>query len=76
MQFDVNAIKENSSDRCILEVDLEYPNELHEMHNDFSLASEKLKINYDMSSNYCSDISSNYNIKIDNVNKLTPKLGN
>ena len=30
---------------CILEVDLEYPKELHDLHSDYPLASEKLKIN-------------------------------
>ena len=30
---------------CFLEVDLEYPNELHDFHNDFSLAPESLVLN-------------------------------
>ena len=30
---------------CILEVDLEYPGELHDAHNDYPLAPERLKIN-------------------------------
>ena len=29
---------------CILEVDLEYPKDLHDLHNDYSLAPERLKI--------------------------------
>ena len=32
-KFDVNSIGENSSIGYILEVDLEYPSELHKMHN-------------------------------------------
>ena len=28
----------------ILEVDLEYPKELHELHNDYPLAAEKMKL--------------------------------
>ena len=28
----------------ILGVDLEYPDELHELHNDYALAPEKLKL--------------------------------
>ena len=31
-----------------LEVDLEYPSELHDLHNDDPLAPEKLKINQNM----------------------------
>ena len=30
---------------CILEVDLEYPKELHDLHNDYPLAPESLKVN-------------------------------
>ena len=37
----------------ILDVDLEYPDELHVIHNDYSLASEKLAVSYDMPSNFC-----------------------
>ena len=47
-KFDVNSIKsiftkENSSNEYILEVDLEYSDELHELHNDYPLAPEKLE---------------------------------
>ena len=52
-KFDVNSIEfnfteENSSNGYILEVDLDYPDELHELHNDYLSAPEKLKINHDM----------------------------
>ena len=30
---------------CILEVDLEYPKSLHDLHNDYPLAPEKIKVN-------------------------------
>ena len=30
---------------CILEVDLEYPKELHDLHNDYPLAPELMEVN-------------------------------
>ena len=74
--FDVNSISENSSDGYILQVDLEYPDELHELHSDHPLAPEKLEISHNMLSNYCSNFANKYGIKIGGVNKLVPNLGN
>ena len=75
-RFDGNSIDENRFYGYILEVDLEYPDELHELHNDYSLDPEKLEINNDMLSKYCRDIAKKYGVKVDGVNKLVPNLGN
>ena len=46
--FDVDSIREKNPIGYITEVDLEYPDELHELHNDYLLAPEKLAIPYDI----------------------------
>ena len=74
--FDVNSISEKSLIGYILEVDLEYPDELHALHNDYPLAPEKLAISYDMLSDYCKKIADEYEIKVGDVKKLIPNLGN
>ena len=77
-KFDVNLIEYNSIGRYIYisEVDFEYPDELHDLHNDYPLAPEKLKINRNMLSNYCINIANDYGIKIGSANKLVPNSGN
>ena len=42
--FDLINYISNSSKGCVLKVDLEYPKELRELHNDFPLAPAKIKI--------------------------------
>ena len=59
-KFDVNSISENSFDEYVLEFDLEYPDELHGLHNYYPLGPEKLEINHDMQLNYCSSIANKY----------------
>ena len=58
----------------ILEVGLEYPEELHELHNDYPLAAEKMKVTKDMLSPYCKTIQEKFGVTIGRVAKLTPTL--
>ena len=75
--FDFMSINEKSDNiGYILEVDLEYPNELHELHNDYSLAPEKLAVSSDMLSKYCKNIADEYGIKVGHVKKLILNLSN
>ena len=47
-----------------LEVDLKYPDELHQLHNDYPLALEKLAVYSDMLSKYCQKIADKYQIML------------
>ena len=57
-KFDVMSISEcNSIEKSpigyFVEVDLKYPDELHEFHNDYPLVPEKLAVSSGMLSKYC-----------------------
>ena len=67
---------EDSNKGLILEVDLEYPKELHDLHNDYPLAAERVCVNKDMLSEYCKKIATKYNISTGLVHKLIPTLSN
>ena len=41
-KFDIMSISDKSPMRYFLEADLEYPEQLHQLHNDFPLAPENL----------------------------------
>ena len=69
------SINEKSPIGFIFEVDLEYQDELHESHNDYPLAPEKLAIPYEMLSGYCKKIADKYGVKCDDDKKLIPNLG-
>ena len=58
----------------IYEVDLEYPKELHDLHNDYPCAAEKIKVTDEMLSDYCREIKNKFNISSGNVHKLIPTL--
>ena len=75
-RFDVNSINEKSEIGYFLEVDLEYPDELHELHNDYPLAPEKLAVSSNMLSKYCKKIADECKIKVGDVKKLIPNLSN
>ena len=58
----------------ILEVELEYPKALYDLHNDYPLAPEKLMVSSNMLSRYCLSIAENWGIKAGEVSKLIPNL--
>ena len=75
-KLDVMSINEKSEIGYFLEVDLEYPDELNKLHNDYPHAPEKLTVTNDMLSKYCNETADKYDIKVGDVKKLIPNLDN
>ena len=73
-KIDLQKYKNDSTKGIILEVDLEYPKELRDLHNDYPLGPQKVKANNDWLSDYCSKKAEKYNISIGQVFKLIPTL--
>ena len=73
-EFDLNKHTSNSSKGCVLEVDLEYPKELRELHNDYPLVPDKIEIKRKMPSEHQLKIANVNNILIVNVKKLVPNF--
>ena len=71
-KFDVMSINKESLIGYFLEVDLEYPDKLHELHNDYQVTPENLAVSSDILSKYCKKIAYKYEIKVGDVKKLIP----
>ena len=75
-EVNLSKFDDESEKGLILEVDLEYPKELHDLHNDYPLAAEKIKVTENMLSPYCKKIAEKFGVKIGLVEKLVPTLFN
>ena len=75
-KFDIMSISDKSPIGYFLKVDREYPEELHELRNNFPSAPEKLIVSNDMLSKYCKKIGDKYEIKVGDIKKLIPNFGN
>ena len=73
-KIDLGKYKADGKKGLILQVDLEYPQELHDIHNDYPVAPEKVKVSNNMLSAYCKKIVEKYNISTGLVSKLITTL--
>ena len=72
--LDTSNVADNNEEGYILEVDLQYPTKLHDLHNDYPLAPEKMKIPSVVLSPYCQELSECLNLRGGTVSKLVPNL--
>ena len=72
--LDVDNIPEDGSKGYILEVDLEYPEELHGAHDQYPLAPEKILVTDDMLSSYSKRLKDKFDMGSSKVPKLIPNL--
>ena len=56
-KIDLGKYKKDGKKGLILEVDLEYNKNLHELHNDYPVAPEMVKVSKNMLSDYCKKIA-------------------
>ena len=70
-QVNINEYSSNNSKCCVLEVHLEYPKELHELHSDYPLALDQTKIKK-IIFYYQLRVARKYNTAIGNNKKLVP----
>ena len=73
-EFDLNKYTSNSLKECVLEVDFEYPKELHKLYNDYTLAPDKIEIKREMLCQYQLKIADLYNIPIGSVKNYSLTL--
>ena len=65
--------KDNSLHGYFLEVDVDYPENLHSFHKGYPTAPEKMKKDKVLSP-YCLEIKKEHDIKTGDINKLSPNL--
>ena len=70
----IMKMKWNSKKGWILEVDLEYPEEVHDAHNDYPLAPEKKSTNPEQMSDYQRQLMEDLDLTMSNTEKLVLKL--
>lgn len=74
---DIQSLPDEGEDGMIFEVDLEYPSEIHDLHNDLPVAPEQITVHSDMLSPYSKWAANALNVKRGvSVSKLIPNLNN
>jgi hypothetical protein len=72
--LNISSVSDDSEDGYILDVDLDYPPELHDHHNEYPLAPEKMKVTENMLSPYAKQLLEELEMKGTSTEKLIPNL--
>ena len=72
--FDFNSIPDDAETSCILEVDLEYPAAIHDIHSDLPVAPESQAVQVEDLSPYSQELHGTVHIKVAVQSKLIPSL--
>jgi len=72
--LNINSVSDDSEDSYMLEVDLDYPPELHDHHNEYPLTTEKMKVTEYMLSPYAKQLLEELEMKGTSTEKLIPNL--
>ena len=70
----IRAYATSESQGCIVKCDLHYPHELHDEHNDYPLAPERLLVRDEMLSPYQIELKAKLGIGADTLPKLVPNF--
>ena len=70
----IDKYAENETEGCFVKCDLEYPEHLHDLHNDYPLAPERKLVDTNMLSPYAKAIQKKLHISDDTCEKLVPNL--
>src|SRR5262249_49236816 len=73
-EYQLNNMTTDSSFGYILEVDLEYPKDLHDSHSDYPFCPEHVLVTNEMLSKYQVGLAEKHEIKCSKIKKLMPTL--
>jgi hypothetical protein len=72
-QLDITSIPDDSDTGYVIECDLDYPTELHQLHSDFPLAPEQMTVTEDMLSPFCKSMNVKHTFVEKLIGSLCPK---